>query len=201
MKQNDDRTPPTRIRITGLQEAQLPDLVNLDAACAEMFYAIGFDAAEVPVRSAADLVRLTRDHSVHVAEADHVPAGFMAWRDESPGVAYLAEISVHPDYQRFGIASRLIETLREDARKLRLPYILVRAWEKAPWAMAFYRLHGFGPIEPSAPAQVIGWRDDRLSSGRPLTRPGEIVLWTDVGAEPEIPEEELENEPSEPSAD
>jgi amino-acid N-acetyltransferase len=195
MYHKDDRPRPTRIRLTGLQEAQLPALVALDAACAAMFYALGFDAAEVPVRSEAELVALTNDHNVHVVEADQVPAGFLAWRDESPGIAYLADIAVHPDYQRFGIGSKLLQALRDEARTLRLPYVIVRAWERAPWAMAFYRLHGFGPIGAGAPARVLGWRAERLTSGTPLTRPGEIVLWTDVGAAPVIAFDEEQTDP------
>lgn len=197
MYQNDDRPRPKRVRITGLQEAQLSALVKVDAACAGMFHAVGFDAAEVPVRSEAELVALTHDHNVHVAEADQVPVGFLAWRDESPGIAYLADISVHPDYQRFGIGSKLLQVLRDEGRTLRLPYIIVRAWERASWAMAFYRLHGFGPIAAGTPARVVGWRDERLASGRPLTRPGEIVLWTDIGAAPVIAYDEEQTEPGE----
>ena len=44
----DERTPPTRIRITGLQEAQLPAVVEVDHACTAMYYDAGFDGAEVP---------------------------------------------------------------------------------------------------------------------------------------------------------
>lgn len=192
MAQNDDRTRPSRIRLTGLQEAQLPDLVKLDAACAAMYHERGFDAAEVPERSPSDFATLSRSHSVRVAEADHVPAGVLAWRDESPGVAYLADVSVHPDYQRFGIGSQLLEGLREEARDHDLSHIVVRVWENAPWAVAFYRHHGFAPIEGGAnvPAKVTGWRDDRLAGGRPLTRPGEIALWAEVGKAPEVPEED-----------
>lgn len=197
MFQKDDRTRPTRVRLTGLQEAQLPTLMRVDAACAAMFHAIGFAAADVPVRSEAELMALTNEHNVHVAEADHVPVGFLAWRDESPGVAYLADIFVHPDYQRFGIGSKLLQALRDEGRTLRLPYILVRAWEKAPWAMAFYRLHGFGPIASWAPAKVLGWRDERLASGGPLTRPGEIALWTDIGAAPVLAYDEEQTDPGE----
>jgi len=195
MVQSDDRTPPTRVRLTGLQEAQLPDLVQVDAACAAMYYDLGFDGAEVPTRSAADFAALTREHNIYVAEADHVPVGFVAWRDESPGVAYLGDVSVHPDYQRFGIGSRLLSKVLEEARALKLRHIVVRCWEKATWAMSFYRRHGFGPIEAASPAKVLAWRDERAEA-RPLTRPGEIVLWTDIDtaslADPGLPEDDAE---------
>jgi GNAT superfamily N-acetyltransferase len=195
MYYKDDRPRPTRIRLTGLQEGQLADLVKVDAACAAMFHGIGFD--HVRARSESEIVTLTTNHNVHVVEADHVPAGFLAWRDESPGIAYLAHIAVHPDYQRFGIGSKLLQALRDEARTLRLPYIIVRAWERAPWTMAFYRLHGFGPIGAGAPAHVLGWRDEHTADGKPLTQPGEIVLWTDVGAAPVITYDDEQTEPGE----
>jgi amino-acid N-acetyltransferase len=187
MLMKDDRKPPTRIRVsTGLQEAQLPDLVNLDALCAAMYHEAGFDAAEVPARDQADFAALARKNSVRVAEADHVVAGFLAWHDESPGVAYLADLQVHPDYQRFGIAADLLDALREEARKLRLEQIVVHCWEKATWAMAFYRRHRFMPIDATAPAKVQGWKEERLATGKPLTRPGEACLWSPIGAVPKI---------------
>jgi amino-acid N-acetyltransferase len=196
VKQDDDRTPPKRIRTTGLQEAQLQALVEIDALCSATYHDLGFDAAEVPVRSAGEIAALTRGHNVLVAEADHVPAGFLAWRDESPGVAYLAEISVHPDYQRFGVATKLLEVLRDEARNLRLENIVVRCWEKASWAQAFYKKHGFGPIEASAPAKVLGWKEER-SGGRPLVRPGEVVLWAPVGKAPHVEDDDSGEEPDE----
>jgi amino-acid N-acetyltransferase len=185
MKTNEDRTPPTRVRLTGLQEQQLADLLGLDAACAAMYHEAGFDAAEVPVRVASDFVSLANTHSVKVAEADRVVSGFLAWHDESPGVAYLADISVHPDYQRFGIASKLLEAMREEARGLRLEQVVVRCWEKAAWAMAFYRRQRFMPIDATAPAKVQGWKDEH-SAGHPLTRPGEVALWSPIGPAPKI---------------
>src|SRR6185312_16819628 len=98
MLTNDVHTP-AKIRVTtGLQEGHLADLVLLDAACAAMYHEVGFDAAEVPVRDQADFVALARRNSVRVAEIDNKVAGILAWHDESPGVAYLVDVQVHPDY-------------------------------------------------------------------------------------------------------
>jgi amino-acid N-acetyltransferase len=174
---SEERTAPQRIRITGLQESQLPALVELEQACAAMYHEVGFDAAEVPPRSTSELARLPRDHNVHVAEADHEVAGYTAWRDEAPGIAYIAELSVHPDFQRFGIARRLWTALREDASSHAIGAAVVRCWSKAPWAMRFYEHAGFVPIDDTSPEKVRAWRDDKIAGGRPLCRPGEIALW------------------------
>jgi GNAT superfamily N-acetyltransferase len=181
MQPNDDRIPPKRIRTTGLQEEQLAAIVAVDDACAAMYYERGFDAAEVPARVAGDFVRLARSNSVRVVEADNEVAGFLAWHDESPGVAYLADVEVHPRLQRFGLATYLLDALRDEARGLKLEQVVVRCWEKATWAMTFYRRQRFMPIDATAPAKVQGWKEERLASGRPLTRPGEIALWSPIG--------------------
>ncbi len=186
MPTNNDRIPPTRTHVTGLQEQQLVDLVKLGVACSAMYREAGFDAADVPQRSEADFAILGRRNSVRVIEADHVVAGFIAWHDESPGVAYLVDAQVHPDYQRFGLASTLLEAVHEEARGLRLEQIVVLCWEKATWAMSFFRRRRFMPIDASAPAQVRGWKEEHLASGRPLTRPGEVALWSPIGPAPKI---------------
>ena len=138
MLDSDERKPPTKVRITGLQEAHIQRVTAIDAACAAQHHEVGFDAAEVPARSAGELAKLARAHSVKVAEADYVPAGVLAWKDEPPGVAYLADLQVDPAYQRFGIATKLLEAMFEEARGLGLREVVTRCWERAPWAMAFY---------------------------------------------------------------
>jgi amino-acid N-acetyltransferase len=179
--------PPKRIRVLrGLQEAQLAALVELDDACTGQYHAAGFDAAEVPARSQVDLVTLARRNDVRVAEADHVVAGLLMWHDEAPGVAYLVDVQVHPTYQRFGVASTLIEAMREEARTLKLEQIVVRCWERAAWAMAFYKRQRFQPIDATAPEKVRMWKEERLASGKPLVRPGEVALWAPIAPAPKI---------------
>lgn len=196
---SDERTPPTRIRVSGLQEAHLPALAELEQLATAMYHEQGFDAAEVPVRSVADITRLTRDHNVRVAEADHEVAGYTAWRDEAPGVAYVEELSVHPDFHRFGVGSRLMEAIRDEARELGLKQVVLRCWAKAPWAMGFYERMGFVAIDDGAPAKVLEWKEEH-SQGRPLTRPGELVMWAPVGERPPVPADETK-ENAEPGAE
>ncbi|MGK3983190.1 GNAT family N-acetyltransferase [Sorangium sp. So ce136] len=177
---HDERTAPKRLRVTGLQEAQLQALVALEQACAAMYHERGFDAAEVPARALSDIIALTRQHDVRVAEVDDEVAGYMAWRDEAPGVAYLEELSVHPDHQRRGIATRLLEELHERARELGIEQVVLRSREKASWAQAFYRKAGFEALGDDAPEKVHAWRGEQEASGRPLNRPGVIILWAAV---------------------
>jgi GNAT superfamily N-acetyltransferase len=178
MDDRDDRTPPKRVRITGLQEVQIARMLEVDRACAGRYHEAGFDAAEVPVRLASDLAKLARSHSVKVAEADYAAVGMIAWRDEAPGVAYLADLQVDPDFQRFGIGSTLLTTMYGEARDLGLRQVVVRCWERASWALSFYEHHGFKRIDPEAPEKVTSWAED--DRAHPLTRPGELALWIDI---------------------
>ncbi len=190
------RLPPKRVRFTKLQEAQVADLVRLEHATAGMYHEIGFDAAEVPPRAANDITDLPHRHSVIVAEADHVVAGYAAWRDEAPGVAYIEELGVGPDYQRFGIGKALIEKIREEAREYRITEIVLRMWERATWADGFYEKLGFAAIGDTAPLKVRSWFEAK-NEGRPMLRPGELALWAPVGAAPVVPSDDDDDIPEE----
>jgi amino-acid N-acetyltransferase len=194
MKDDDDRIPPKRVRISKLQEVQIGDLVKLDHACSEMYWELGFDAAEVPARMTQEFYKLPRDHAVRVAEADYVVAGYTAFRDEAPGVAYLEELSVHPDYQRFGIGAMLLESVYEEARDKDLKEIVLRTWDKAEWARAFYAKLGFVKIDESAPLRVRDWLASKTEGDRPFLRPGESVLWRAIPKAPVVEEESDEDE-------
>jgi len=173
---DDERRAPDKIRISKLQEAQIEALMAIDRASAEMYYELGFDGAEVPIRTEQDFYRLPRDHAVRVAEADHEVAGYAAWRDEAPGVAYLEELSVHPDYQRFGVATKLLQRVLEEARENGFPALVLRAWDKATWAQRFYAKHGFRPLGDDAPEKAREWLAEKTADGRPFLRPGERAL-------------------------
>ncbi len=177
---DDDRKPPSKIRVTKLQEAQVASLLTVEAACTEMYYELGFDAAEVPPRSEQDFYRLPRDHAVRVVEADDEAVGYAAWRDEAPGVAYLEELSVHPAFQRFGLATKLLGRVFEEARESDFGELVLRTWDRAAWAKAFYEKAGFRPVDDSAPPKVRDWLALKTDGGRPFLRPGERALWVSI---------------------
>lgn len=184
----DDRDPPQRVRMEKLQEIHVPDLKKVDAACAEQYWALGFDAAEVPVRTSGDFYRLPKSHAVWVAEADGQVAGFIAFRDESPGVGYIEDIAVHPELQRFGIGRRLIEKARLELAHLGFVEVVLKVKSRARWAVAFYEALGFhtlgdpsalgDPNAPDVPERVAAWRAEKVDEeDRPYLRPGEDVMW------------------------
>ena len=119
-------------------------LVEIEQASAALYGDGGFTEGEVPARKLTDIVALTRDHNVRVAEADHVVAGYTAWRDEAPGVGVITTIAVHPDFQRVGVGSKLIETIRDEARDAGLKHLVIRCrtkahpmWKSRTWSNAW----------------------------------------------------------------
>lgn len=177
---DEERMPPRKVRISKLQEAHIAPLKRIDHASCERYWELGFDAAEVPVRTTEELYVMPKFHAVRVAEADDEAAGFAAWRDEAPGVIYLEEIAVDPALQRFGIGRRLIERLFEEAKEGSFGEVVLRSWKKADWAQAFYKKLGFHEVGDDAPPKVKEWLEEKTAGGRPFLRPGEVVLWASI---------------------
>ena len=150
-------------------------------ACSAMYLEAGFDGAEVPARSPADSRGLARKNSVRVAEANHVVAGFLAWHDESPGVAYLVDIQVHPEFQRFGIAADLLDALKDEARKLKLEQIVVRAGKRRAGRWGSTAGSGSSRSTPPRPPRCRGGRRSTSPPASQLVRPGEVALWAPSG--------------------
>lgn len=191
---SEHRRRPKRIRVGGLQETQLAEVAEVDRAAVAMCQENGLGGEEMPGRAAADIVSLTRWHNVRVAEADHHVAGYSAWRDESPGVAYIEEMCVHPDWQRVGVGAKLMETIHEEARETKIKFIVLRCYEKARWALSFYKKLGFAPIDEQAPPKVQHWKEEIVASGRPFVAAGQIAMWAPVH-EPPPSEDDEEDEP------
>jgi ribosomal protein S18 acetylase RimI-like enzyme len=173
------RVRPERVRMSKLQEIHVPVLVAIDHACSERYWDLGHDAAAVPKRRESDFYKLPRTHAVWVAEADGEVAGFIAFRDEAPGVGFVEDLQVHPELQRFGIGRRLFEKAEIELRHLGFEEVVLKVWDDAEWAAAFYRALGFEPYEASsAPENVRAWREEKVDEeDRPYLQPGQSVLW------------------------
>jgi N-acetylglutamate synthase-like GNAT family acetyltransferase len=170
------RTPPTKIRVTGLQEAQLPALCRIELACAAMHYEVGLDETAVRPRTEAEIAGLHRTHDVWVAEADHEVAGYLAWRDEQPKIGCVAILNVHPELQRFGIGTRLLRQLADSCADSDIAHVVARYWSQASWAAGFLDALQFHALAGELPAPVAAWRD-RLELAGELALPGQLVRW------------------------
>lgn len=184
------RKPPTKIRVTKLQEAQLVALEQIELACAEQLVEAGVDASSCEPRRETHIARLTRDHDVLVAEADHEPAAYLAWADHAPGVAWLPIFMVAPEYQRFGVGTRLMRELGEIAAGLGIDAVVTIAWERAPFTLQFLGTRGFRLLEIGAsglPGKLADWASTRAAE---LSAEGRKLWWarTDgLGTIPGLP--------------
>jgi amino-acid N-acetyltransferase len=171
---------PQRVRITKLQDAQIDAVVAIDLAAKQSMHRAGVPASELPARGLSGVAKLTKMHNVLVADADGTVAGWCAWRDESPGVAYLEDLAVKADLHRVGIATKLLQAVREEARGLALPVLLTRCWTSVPAARAFLERAGLVPLgeePPEVAERVALWREEQTSSlGHVVARDGQVVL-------------------------
>ena len=184
MKPNDDRKPPEKIRVTKLQEAQVSELRKIEASVADMFQAIG--VSQEP-RSDMQIAQLTKRHDVLVAEADDHVAGYLAWADEAPGIANLVVLMVAPDFQRFGIGTRLLRELGESASAHGIETVVAPVCAKATWSMAFLGVRGFAPVNGAPPEKLTMWREEREPD---VVQAGQRLWWakTDgLGTVPGLP--------------
>jgi amino-acid N-acetyltransferase len=171
---------PQKVRIAKLQDIQIDAVVAVDLAGKAAMHKAGVPPAEAPARGLAGIGKLTKQHNVLVADADGVVAGYVAWRDESPGVAYIEDLAVKSELRRVGIGTKLIEAVRDDARRVSLPVLLVRCWSSVAPAKALLTKAGFVPIgsEPSEVAErVAEWRAEQEAHyGGHVAREGQVVM-------------------------
>jgi GNAT superfamily N-acetyltransferase len=188
----EERRPPVKVRITKLQDAQVATLAAIEAECAQLYYDAGFDEHEVAPRGEAAIARLTRNHDVLVAEADHEPCAYLAWADQAPGVAWLPILLVSPSYQRFGIGTHLLRELGEIAHSHGIESLVTPCWDAARWALSFLGVRGFQMIYGTSglPPKVLAWLED--AEREPLPQ-GQTLWWakTDgLGTIPGLPRPE-----------
>lgn len=182
------RTPPQKVRMTKLQEAQLVELESIEAACVQLFYEAGFTATDIKPKNEMEIARLPRTHDVIVAEADHEPVAYLAWADQAPGVAWLPILMVSPMHQRYGIGTHLLRELGQVARGLGIDTVVTSCWDRASWGLSFLAVRGFQPIEQGGlPEKLTEWLD---AGGRELALPNQKLWWakTDgLGTIPGLP--------------
>lgn len=103
-----------------------------------------------------------------------VAAGFVKIResarpDEIPAsrALELQQVYILPEQQRFGIGGRLIEAAARSAQAKAADGIWLSVWEKAPWAVNFYRKNGF---------EVVGTTEFELGS----SVYSDLLMWRPV---------------------
>lgn len=130
------------------------------------------------------------------ATVDGRPAGAILVQSAAPGVATFARVSVHPDFQRHGIASAMVAEAEMLAARAGYRRVELLAREELGELVEFWRHRGFG-VDRAVPHGMILARElprvvrvataeqmrtlgERLAAA---LRPGDVVIATgDLGA-------------------
>jgi len=125
----------TRSAAVLLRSATGADVAAVRALEEELFGADAWSAAGI-----TDALLGADRHAV-VAELDDVVAGYAVTR-VAGDVADLERIAVHPAYRRAGLASALLDAVRDRAREAAAERLLLEVSEANSGARDFYAAHG-----------------------------------------------------------
>jgi amino-acid N-acetyltransferase len=160
---------------------------------AEHLAATGFPVDLLTVRSDQDIAKLRRTHDIYVAEADHEPAGYLAWADQAPGVALVSALMIDPELQHFGIATRLLRELGEKAHRHGIEVVVHPCWDADKATIALLAKRGFMPENAGkAPEKILAWREQ---GGDEHVQEGQKLWWAKtegLGLIPGLPRPEPE---------
>lgn len=110
---------------------------------------------------------------IAVAAAGEV-AGFLIWSPKD-GLAYIEEVSVHPDHAGHRLAARLIDELTNDVRH-RMPALSLATFRDVPWNAPYYTSLGFVemPQDKVGPDHLESWRH-QAANGLDMAR--RLFMW------------------------
>lgn len=100
-------------------------------------------AAELKAR----LEKLTRREQVWVAEIGARGVGFMILSPNSDGSLEVDWLDVHPDFQRTGIGTLLVEKAAKTAKAKKMKALSVHTWETNEKMLNFSAKNGFQVFE------------------------------------------------------
>ena len=188
MSEQETRTPPEKIRVTKLQEAHLRDLERIEQEVAAMYQAnLGLSSEQHAPLNELTIAVLTKTHDVLVAEADDKVAGYLAWADQAPGVAYIARLMVAEEYRRFGVGTRLLREVGESAGGHNIEVCAAMCWQKATWAMSFLGVRGFRPTQlGDVPSKLAHWCE-ALGTKNPEATNEKVCWWAPVDGLGNVP--------------
>jgi GNAT superfamily N-acetyltransferase len=151
--------------------AQVPRLREIERAAGARFRAVGMDdIADAEVTPASILeARAASGHLYVAIDPAGVVAGFLIWSAKDR-LAYIEEVSVHPDHAGHRLAARMIDQLAEDA-KGRHAALTLATFRDVAWNAPYYARLGFIELPPKdvGPQHRISWQE-QAKHGLDMTR-------------------------------
>jgi GNAT superfamily N-acetyltransferase len=146
-------------------------LREIERAGGARFRDIGMgDVADGDVTPATILEARAESGQLLIAvAAGDVVVGFLIWSPKD-GLAYIEEVSVHPDHAGHRLAARMIDRLAEDVRG-RHPALTLATFRDVPWNAPYYAKLGFVefPLKRVGPQHQISWQQ-QAKNGLDMTR-------------------------------
>jgi ribosomal protein S18 acetylase RimI-like enzyme len=150
---------------------ELERLNEIERSAAQLFRTIGNDLVADSEPLALDRLRACQEsgHLWVVVTGDNLPVGFVAV-EIVDGLAHIEEISVHADYGKQGLGSRLIELVCDWACQQGYPAVTLSTYQDVPWNAPFYARRGFrilaeGELSPGLQAVRAHEAADGLDPG------------------------------------
>jgi GNAT superfamily N-acetyltransferase len=180
---------PNTYTIRDATAADIPTLCALGTAAVAKFATIPSLAYLVPTGEDTAMSRKVRQSldngRIFIAEHQNQPIGFLG-SFEMDATTYVAEISVHPDFNGKGVGALLLKAVCAWAREKAVERgeasarVTLTTYEQVAWNGPWYQRRGFKVVDAGTigPEHVEKMRYDREE--RDLNRPGYsrcCMLW------------------------
>lgn len=155
----------------------------IELAAFETLRDAGAVAGEACAASLDDFNDFSRDGLLLAAfTSDAVPVGFVAARFEAKWL-HIAEIDVHPDWQRHGAGRLLMQAAIFTGQQRGLLGATLTTDSLAAFNARFYASLGFEIVEGhSRPTHLVSLNTDEIAQGfNPTRRVTMLMTWQDVG--------------------
>lgn len=166
-----------QISIRHARPEDVPVLAAVETSAATLFRTVNLGwVADMPPMEPSLLHSMIASNRVWVAvTSDDVPVAFSA-AEPKDGLFYIAELSVHQEWQRKGIATRLIAVMETQARREGFSHLSLTTYRDIDWNGRFYTKLGFVEIEPAAAGvQHVEELEHEREKGHDVA--GRCVMW------------------------
>ncbi|GFF39777.1 acetyltransferase PA2271 [Aspergillus lentulus] len=140
--------PTTKISIRLAVEEDIPQLNTIETSAAQLFRTVNLAwIADSPPLDPVTLRSMIAQQNVWVAvTADNTAVGFIAVQGLD-GMLYIAEMDVHEDWQRRGIARMLLKEVEGQAREGGYEYVSLTTYRDLRFNGPFYARMGFEEVD------------------------------------------------------
>ncbi|GFF52507.1 hypothetical protein IFM51744_07864 [Aspergillus udagawae] len=137
-----------KISIRPAIEEDIPRLNTIETSAAQLFCTVNLAwVADSPPLDPATLRSMIIQQNVWVAvTADNTEVGFIAVQ-ELDGMLYIAEMDVHANWQRRGVARMMLEEAERQARDRGYEYVSLTTYRDLEFNGRFYARMGFEEVD------------------------------------------------------